>query len=119
LVLRQRACKRKQLRHACDPTSPATITTQARSAVAAISNEASVVPYFPHAIQDTLLQLLPQWLLSYYLVRLHKGLRARFMKKLRDESTSVTAARTAAEPVAAASASGSGGGVRSASKKAQ
>lgn len=60
------------------------ITPQAyaRASLAAIDDGASVVPYWSHALQDWVLQTLPEWLVSRFLMNLHHGIRARFLKKL-------------------------------------
>lgn len=86
--------------------------------MSSISSEASVVPYWSHRLQDTLLQALPDWLLSRYLNGLHRGLRSRYMRKLADERAAA-AAVAAPAPAPAAAATASGGGVRSGSKKSQ
>ena len=55
------------------------------SAVAALKRGASagvvVVPYWAHAAQDAVLHALPTWLVSWYLMRMHGGLRARYLAK--------------------------------------
>jgi hypothetical protein len=50
-------------------------------AVAAAGCGASIVPYWAHALQDRVLQSLPHWALSAYLLSIHASLRARFLKK--------------------------------------
>lgn len=54
----------------------------ARAAVNAIGNGPSVVPYWAHAVQDWLMQTLPSFVTGPQLVKMHKGLRKRFMAKL-------------------------------------
>jgi len=51
------------------------------SAVNAIGHGASVVPYWFHALQYTVLRLLPRAALAKYLVGLHVGIRQRALKK--------------------------------------
>lgn len=71
--------KLAKLRHASFTIpNPATYV---RAAVRAIGYEASIVPYWPHALQHWLVTSLPDWLLERYLLGLHKDLRARAMKK--------------------------------------
>jgi len=57
----------------------------ARSAVAAIGapggDADSTVPYWPHALQNSVLQSMPRWALSSYFMGLHVSLRSRFLKK--------------------------------------
>ena len=58
----------------------------ARSAVAAIGapggDADSTVPYWPHALQDGVMLGLPRWAVTSYVMSLHAGLRARFLKKV-------------------------------------
>ena len=56
----------------------------AAAAVAAITSGApagSTVPYWPHALQDSLLRALPTSALRAYVMSLHLDLRRRFLKK--------------------------------------
>jgi hypothetical protein len=78
------------------PPPPPHLPVQVSAAVDAISTGASVVPYWPHALQDWLLQSLPDWALHAYLVPLHKGLRARYQRKLKDEEAQRSAAAASA-----------------------
>jgi hypothetical protein len=41
----------------------------------------SVVPFWTHAIQDTIVRALPRKLLSMGLVSMHRGIRKAFLKK--------------------------------------
>lgn len=56
--------------------------TYAASAVAAIGAGDSVVPFWAHWLQDTVMLSLPHALLSPVLVSMHMALRKRFLKKL-------------------------------------
>jgi 17beta-estradiol 17-dehydrogenase / very-long-chain 3-oxoacyl-CoA reductase len=60
-------------------------STFAKAAVAAIADGDSTVPYWPHALQDTIIRALPAWILSPYLMSMHLGLRKRYLKKLEAE----------------------------------
>lgn len=42
---------------------------------------ASVVPYWSHRLQDCVIQSVPHNILGWALVRMHKGIRAAFMRK--------------------------------------
>ena len=61
-----------------------------RAAVAAIGapggDADSTVPYWPHAVQDWVLRSLPRWAVTSYVVGLHKGLRARYLKKVEKDA---------------------------------
>jgi 17beta-estradiol 17-dehydrogenase / very-long-chain 3-oxoacyl-CoA reductase len=72
--------KLSKLRHASLFTpSP---DSYAAAAVASIGRGgASIVPYWPHAVQDWVLQRLPHWLLARQLVPMHLGMRKRFLAK--------------------------------------
>ena len=53
----------------------------AAASLAALGSGASVVPYWPHALQDAVIQALPTPLLRAYVMSLHAGLRKRFLAK--------------------------------------
>jgi 17beta-estradiol 17-dehydrogenase / very-long-chain 3-oxoacyl-CoA reductase len=57
----------------------------ARAAVAAIGapggDADSTVPYWPHALQDWVMQTLPRSVVTSYVMGLHAGLRKKYLAK--------------------------------------
>jgi len=53
----------------------------ARAAVAAIGKGASVVPYWPHAVQHFVMTALPEFLVSKLVLNHHHGIRKRALAK--------------------------------------
>ena len=63
--------------------SPETWAAAAVAAIGAPGGDAdSTVPYAPHALQHAVGQALPRWVMTAYQMSLHKGLRARYLKKV-------------------------------------
>lgn len=59
--------------------------TFARAAVSQIGYEASTVPFWSHSLQHRLLQSMPTFALSRYLMMLHQSIRKRALKKLEEK----------------------------------
>jgi len=59
----------------------------AASLAALGSGGATIVPYWPHTLQDALLLSLPEWLQARIVMGIHTGLRARYIKKLERAAT--------------------------------
>lgn len=47
---------------------------------------ASTVPFWAHGLQDWVLQSAPEWVLTKYVLGLHKGMRAKFLKKVAEKA---------------------------------
>lgn len=67
----------------------------AKAAVDAIGSGDSVVPFWSHDLQDSMLQAMPHWALEKYIVPLHLGLRKAFFRKLEREAAAGAEARKA------------------------
>jgi 17beta-estradiol 17-dehydrogenase / very-long-chain 3-oxoacyl-CoA reductase len=85
-----------KIRHA-SLTVPSPDTWAAAAAAAIRPNAASVVPYWPHAVQDWLIHALPEWALDAYLMTMRKGLRRAFLKKHAEKQAGGAGAAASAE----------------------
>jgi 17beta-estradiol 17-dehydrogenase / very-long-chain 3-oxoacyl-CoA reductase len=57
------------------------------SSLKALCDGSSVVPFWSHKLQDWLMQNLPTWAVKAILVKMHLGLRRRFLRKLESKKS--------------------------------
>ena len=62
-------------------------STYAAAGVKAFGYEVVSVPYWPHALQNRLVQLAPQWVTDRVVLSMHTGLRNRAQKKAQTNTT--------------------------------
>lgn len=56
-------------------------TAYARSALARAGRQATIVPFFWHAVQDAVVHCVPEWLFGIFILKDHLSIRARALKK--------------------------------------
>lgn len=53
--------------------------------LASLGSGVAVVPYWAHRIQDSLIFLLPEFIVKSNILSMHKGIRSKYLKKLTEE----------------------------------